>query len=290
MFDSELSIRAVGPRTWSLTSPLIWTGREGQTFTVPIGFVTDFASVPRFLRWLVEPYGPYTRAAVLHDWLLVELAGWSRRHLGNVVIAPMDGSDDAPPARSRDCDGIFRAAMADLGTPGVLRWSMWAAVRLASCFNADRAYGRRFWRDAPAAFGMLLLVCATVVIPVAALFVLLALGVLRILMAVTGGRPAPRKTRWGGPGGSRLVEDGDMTEQSGDGSKHLFRDSKLGVLVVGGATIALDAVLNAAIDGLTNLDMSGWSGWWTTLASAGVATGLGALTAYRAKRRKNRVI
>ncbi len=287
MFDSELSIRAVGPRTWSLTAPLVWTGRD-ETFSVPLGFVTDFATVPRFLHWLVLPYGPYTRAAVLHDWLLVELAGWSARHLGNVVIAPMDGSDDRPPANSRDCDGIFRAAMADLGTPWAVRWSMWAAVRLAACFNADRAYGRRFWRDAPAVFGMLLLACATVVIPVAALFVLLALGVLRILMALAGGRPAPRTARWDVPGGSRLVEVGDMTEETSDGSRHLFRDSKLGLWVAGGATVVFDGALDGLITALTNVDTSGWNGWWTTVASALLATGLGALTAYRAKRRKSR--
>jgi len=78
----------------------------------------------------------------------------------------------------------------------------------------------------------------------------------------------------------------DATTGTGDGSKHLFNDSKLGVLVTGGLTVAFDGALDAVINAATNLDTSGWSGWWTTVASAVLATGLGALTAYRAKRRK----
>src|SRR5438128_934582 len=136
MFDSELSIRGAGPRTWELTMPLIWTGTKGDTFVVPTGFVTDFASVPRFLHWLVSPYGAYTRAAVLHDWLLRLLDWWQqivdrksrgqsvlltdvpvdvRPHLFNLFATAPEESHDfssvflpAPPANSRDCDGIFR--------------------------------------------------------------------------------------------------------------------------------------------------------------------------------------
>jgi hypothetical protein len=36
--------------------------------TVPVGFVTDFASVPRILWWAIPPWGPYSRAAVVHDY------------------------------------------------------------------------------------------------------------------------------------------------------------------------------------------------------------------------------
>ena len=37
--------------------------------TVPIHFKTDFASTPRFLWAFFPPYGKYTEAAVLHDYL-----------------------------------------------------------------------------------------------------------------------------------------------------------------------------------------------------------------------------
>jgi len=71
-----------------------------------------------------------------------------------------------------------------------------------------------------------------------------------------------------------------------DGKNKLFNDSKLGVLVTGGAAVIFDGALDGAINALTNVDTSGWSGWWTTVASAALATALGALTAYKAKRRK----
>jgi len=76
------------------------------------------------------------------------------------------------------------------------------------------------------------------------------------------------------------------TNETGSGKNRLFNDSKLGLLVTGGLTVAFDAVLSAAIEELSSVDMSGWSGWWTTVASAGLATALGALTAYKAKREK----
>lgn len=178
MFNSELAVRAVSATTWELTEDLVWTGSQGDTFTVPAGFVTDFATSPRFLHWLWLPYGAYTRAAVLHDHLLTELAGWTRRHGGNTVRAPIDGSDDAPPANSRDTDGIFRKAMEDLGVPWAKRWLGWTAVRWASLGNPDRAYGRDFGADMARAVGMSLL-AGPVVLP-GAVGVLVSLGIVRV--------------------------------------------------------------------------------------------------------------
>lgn len=147
-FDSELAIRAVSDTTWGLLAPLIWTGTKGDTFMVPVGFVTDFATVPRILHWKVLPYGAYTRAAVLHDWLLEQLGLWEQGRLA---------SGDVPPADSRDADGIFRRVMEDLGVNWMTRWQMWAAVRLAACFNVRRAYGRDFGKDAAKVIGIALI-------------------------------------------------------------------------------------------------------------------------------------
>lgn len=36
---------------------------------IPKGFVTDFASVPRFAWNIIPPYGEYKKEAVLHDYL-----------------------------------------------------------------------------------------------------------------------------------------------------------------------------------------------------------------------------
>ena len=36
---------------------------------IPAGFCSDGVSVPRPFRWIIEPWGPYARAAIVHDFL-----------------------------------------------------------------------------------------------------------------------------------------------------------------------------------------------------------------------------
>jgi hypothetical protein len=183
-FDTELAIRANGPTRWTLTNVLIWTGTRGDTFTVPVGFVTDFATVPRALHWLVSPYGAYTRAAVLHDWLLDDLERWysDRRYGGPSALGNPDSR--LPSVTSRDADGIFRRVMEDLGVGAPTRWAMWSAVRLASLANPARAYGRGFMADAPRVIGVAALALAPVAIGASG--VLLALGLIRLARLVAG--------------------------------------------------------------------------------------------------------
>src|SRR3954466_3823754 len=178
-FNSELNIVASGPTTWALTLPLVWTGTKGDTFVVPTGFLTDFATVPRFLHWEVSPYGAYTRAAVLHDWLLVSLAEWADEANRRRAVGASTTPAWQPPANSRDCDGIFRRVMEDLGVPWAKRWTMWTAVRWASLFNPRRVYGRHMGRDLPAMLGMTLL-ALPVSLP-GALGVLISLGLLKVV-------------------------------------------------------------------------------------------------------------
>jgi hypothetical protein len=72
-----------------------------------------------------------------------------------------------------------------------------------------------------------------------------------------------------------------MTEPSGTGANELARDSKLGLAVTFVGGVALDAAIGA----LADVDTSSWHGWWVPLVSVGISTALGALTAYKAKRR-----
>jgi hypothetical protein len=78
------------------------------------------------------------------------------------------------------------------------------------------------------------------------------------------------------------------TVNTGDGSNRLFRDSRLGLLVAGAGTVALDAVLTWGLETLANVDLGKSGEWWTTVAAAGLATITGAITAYKAKRDKAR--
>ncbi|MDQ3515271.1 MAG: DUF1353 domain-containing protein [Gemmatimonadota bacterium] len=75
--------------------------------TVPAGFVTDFASVPRMLWRLFPPAGVYNRAAVVHDFLY-------RTGLTSRAVA----------------DALFLDAMIEIGVPWLVRWLMYIGVRI----------------------------------------------------------------------------------------------------------------------------------------------------------------
>lgn len=166
-FNTDLAVEADGPTTWRLTRPLVYTGSKGDTWTVPAGFVTDFASVPRLMHWLTLPYGAYTRAAVLHDYLL------------GLIGDP----DPELAVASRDADGVFRLAMQELGVPWPKRWSMWAAVRVGALCNPRRAPGRAFLRDSPKVVGVLL--ASLILLPDGVLGVSLSLAKVGVVNAIT---------------------------------------------------------------------------------------------------------
>jgi len=78
---------------------------------VPEGYVTDFASIPGFVQWLIQPFGRHSEAAVIHDWLYT---------LGT----PGD-------AKGRKiADRTFRRALKLVGVGWVRRSLMYRAVRL----------------------------------------------------------------------------------------------------------------------------------------------------------------
>ena len=52
-----------------LTKPFIVKLACGTMLTVPAGFTTDFASVPRMFWRIFPPWGTYSPAAVVHDYL-----------------------------------------------------------------------------------------------------------------------------------------------------------------------------------------------------------------------------
>ena len=56
-------------RRYTLTEELQYRTAAGQVIRVPVGFPTDLASIPRLLWRVFPPFGRYTRAAVVHDWL-----------------------------------------------------------------------------------------------------------------------------------------------------------------------------------------------------------------------------
>ena len=91
-----------------------WTPRTGLV-SVPGGFVTDLASVPRIFWSILPPFGKYDDAAVIHDWLY-------RTHLFPRAVA----------------DATLLHGMKVKGVSFWARWTIWAAVRL---------FGGFAWRD-----------------------------------------------------------------------------------------------------------------------------------------------
>jgi hypothetical protein len=100
-------------RHWILTAPLHWDDtEEGWTVSVPTGFSTDLASIPRAF-WPIFPRdGRYAPAAVLHDWLY-----WA----GEVYDEPIT---------RRYADHVLRTAAGELGVSSVTRWLIWTGVRV----------------------------------------------------------------------------------------------------------------------------------------------------------------
>lgn len=94
---------------WVIIEPLIYqSDLTNTTFTVPRGFPTDLASVPRLPVVYYLFGGIANEAAALHDFLYVS-------HLVSRTIA----------------DAVLKEACAAIGVSAWRRWLMWAGVRIA---------------------------------------------------------------------------------------------------------------------------------------------------------------
>lgn len=116
-FETELQVAEQGRRqgrtTWHLLQPLQYRSAVlGTVITVPAGFVTDFASVPRLpFTWLLAGgYG--NRAAVVHDWLYLHHTTSRRR-----------------------ADKVFLEALRACGVARWRAWGMYTALRLCGWAN-----------------------------------------------------------------------------------------------------------------------------------------------------------
>lgn len=117
MFRTALEVVHLDGKAWELTQPLVWEGKW-QYLIIKSGFRTDFASIPKPIRVLLDNAGANAEAAVLHD------AAWreSKRR-------------DNPRIDPWHADGIFRRALRETGSTALSRGLMWVAVRLAAVFG-----------------------------------------------------------------------------------------------------------------------------------------------------------
>lgn len=126
-FRTPLSVRHEIGEEWRLLEPLVFEGRD-DFFVMRKGFKTDFASIPRPVRWLFDTAGTNSEPGVLHDAVWRE----SKR---------TDGKE--PRVDPWDADGLFRRALRESGATAITRGLMWLAVRAAAIA------GGRFGRSGP---------------------------------------------------------------------------------------------------------------------------------------------
>lgn len=80
-------------RQWMLARDMSYTiGNSDKKIVVPKGFVTDFASIPE-LFWStgLSPQGPYSKAAIVHDWLYWT-QGCTKSQADNILVIAMKES------------------------------------------------------------------------------------------------------------------------------------------------------------------------------------------------------
>lgn len=109
-FTTPLILEFVNEERWILKKEFSYRvgGENSQMeINVPVGFITDFASIPRVLWIILTPYGIYGKAAVLHDFLYATQS-----------------------STRKWCDQIFLEAMKVLNVSFLKRRTMYRAVRL----------------------------------------------------------------------------------------------------------------------------------------------------------------
>ncbi len=100
---------------WRVEEPFeyrIGDETSSEVIIVPIGFVTDFASIPQIFWNILPPWGTYGKAAVIHDMLYK-----SQGIIGKYSYT------------RKQCDQILLEAMTVLNVPKFTRWLIYNAVR-----------------------------------------------------------------------------------------------------------------------------------------------------------------
>jgi hypothetical protein len=117
--NGALHVGRFADPVYYLTSVIGWNpeARDANTYQpvrVPIGFVTDFASIPRLFWSMLRPDGLYSYAAVVHDYLYWE------QYLSR-----------------EDSDSIFKLCMEDFRIDAATIAAVYGGVRAGGGFAWD---------------------------------------------------------------------------------------------------------------------------------------------------------
>ena len=143
-FHNLLDAKFNPPRNWTLDTPLKFDsdtlsdeGRDllkycgvrvtnKNVVSVPKGYITDLASVPRFCWAFIAPFD-VARAAVIHDILYEKI---NTAYKGEKILTKHDRE-----RYRKVADDVFKEGM-ESAVPPVPKWKIWAA------YNAVRVFGR----------------------------------------------------------------------------------------------------------------------------------------------------
>ena len=106
---TELKTTPIDDKYWEVMEDYYYKTSRG-VIRVPKGFRTDYASVPRIFRNIINSYGKHGRAAVVHDWLY--------------------SSQCKIDVTREEADKIFLEIMKECGVGSIKRNLMYRMVRL----------------------------------------------------------------------------------------------------------------------------------------------------------------
>ncbi|ELM3415986.1 DUF1353 domain-containing protein [Salmonella enterica] len=108
-FTTPAILEMLGHYKWRVYEPFAFylSDDNSDVISVPAGFVTDLATIPRIFWSVMPPDGKYAKAAIIHDYLY-----------------------DNALRTKKEADLIFLDGMAVLGVPKWKRIVMYLAVRI----------------------------------------------------------------------------------------------------------------------------------------------------------------
>jgi hypothetical protein len=120
-FLEPLQLEYIDGRKWKVLKAFEYLTQQSELVVVPVGFVTDFASIPKVLWNVLPPTGSYGKAAVVHDLLYRTAVVRVTTSIGSTYDRAID--------RAR-ADAIFLEAMQTLGVGWFTRSTIYSGVRV----------------------------------------------------------------------------------------------------------------------------------------------------------------
>lgn len=119
---------------------IVYTGSKFDSWTIPKGFTTDFATIPAAVSWAIPKLGAYTLAAIVHDLLCTGLNDW---HGAQKLVGLLYWKNpaDYPTANAVETDAIFYKIAREVGTDPVTARLLWVGVRWGALANPARRAG-----------------------------------------------------------------------------------------------------------------------------------------------------